>query len=137
MREGGRDLIHVIYVLYLFTCEQKQDMRITSNVSQAGEIIEMVKKAIINQNYTKSLMFYLRLWERFLSKSPICSHLFFFCFFFFWNIIEVHGLEFSWVKQNDLLNWILNPRKLPNVLCNGTTEQLMDDWLWATVKQNS
>lgn len=65
MREGGRDLIHVIYVLYLFTCEQKQDMRITSNVSQAGEIIEMVKKAIINQNYTKSLMFYLRLWEKF------------------------------------------------------------------------
>jgi len=61
MREGGRDLIHVIYVLYLFTCEQKQDMRITSNVSQAGEIIEMVKKAIINQNYMKSLMFYLRL----------------------------------------------------------------------------
>lgn len=65
MREGGRDLIHVIYVLYLFTCEQKQDMRITSNVSQAGEIIEMVKKAIINQNYMKSLMFYLRLWEKF------------------------------------------------------------------------
>lgn len=61
MREGGRDLIYVIYVLYLFTCEQKQDMRITSNVSQAGEIIEMVKKAIINQNYMKSLMFYLRL----------------------------------------------------------------------------
>lgn len=65
MREGGRDLIYVIYVLYLFTYEQKQDMRITSNVSQAGEIIEMVKKAIINQNYTKSLMFYLRLWEKF------------------------------------------------------------------------
>lgn len=65
MREGGRDLIYVFYVLYLFTCEQKQDMRITSNVSQAGEIIEMVKKAIINQNYMKSLMFYLRLWERF------------------------------------------------------------------------
>lgn len=65
MREGGRDLIYVIYVLYLFTCEQKQDMRITSNVSQAGEIIEMVKKAIINQNYMKSLMFYLRLWEKF------------------------------------------------------------------------
>lgn len=61
MREGGRDLIYVIYVLYLFTYEQKQDMRITSNVSQAGEIIEMVKKAIINQNYMKSLMFYLRL----------------------------------------------------------------------------
>lgn len=65
MREGGRDLIYVIYVLYLFTYEQKQDMRITSNVSQAGEIIEMVKKAIINQNYMKSLMFYLRLWEKF------------------------------------------------------------------------